>query len=176
MSMFPAKGSKRETAKDTWLDVYTREHGTTLRVLEAFPAANLDLKPTPKSKSAGELAFLFVMEQGMLATALTTGFDWSKPPSFPPPPDSMAKIIQALNAAHEQVVGLVRGMSDADLEARTVHFFTGPKQTDHVPMMDFLWMVLHDQIHHRGQMTVYNRLAGGTVPSVYGPSADEPWM
>jgi uncharacterized damage-inducible protein DinB len=174
--MFPAKGAKRGGEKDVWIEAATREHATTLRVLEAFPADKLDLTPTSKSKSARELAFLFVMEQGMLATALTTGFDWSKPPSFPNPPEKMADIVQALRAAHEQVIGLVRGMSDADLKAKTAHFFVGPKQMDHVPMMDFMWMVLHDQIHHRGQMTVYNRLAGGKVPSVYGPSADEPWM
>jgi len=27
--------------------------------------------------------------------------------------------------------------------------------------------------HHRGQLTVYLRLAGAPVPSIYGPSADE---
>jgi uncharacterized damage-inducible protein DinB len=27
--------------------------------------------------------------------------------------------------------------------------------------------------HHRGQMTVYLRLLGARVPSVYGPSADD---
>ena len=27
--------------------------------------------------------------------------------------------------------------------------------------------------HHRGQMTVYLRLLGSKVPSVYGPSADD---
>jgi uncharacterized damage-inducible protein DinB len=33
--------------------------------------------------------------------------------------------------------------------------------------------MLHDQIHHRGQLTVYVRMAGGMVPSIYGPSADD---
>lgn len=33
-----------------------------------------------------------------------------------------------------------------------------------------------DSVHHRGQFSVYLRLAGGKVPSIYGPSADEPWM
>ena len=28
----------------------------------------------------------------------------------------------------------------------------------------------------RGQFSVYLRMAGGKVPSIYGPSADEPWM
>jgi uncharacterized damage-inducible protein DinB len=39
---------------------------------------------------------------------------------------------------------------------------------------EFAMMMIHDQIHHRGQMTVYMRLAGGKVPSIYGPSADDP--
>jgi uncharacterized damage-inducible protein DinB len=30
--------------------------------------------------------------------------------------------------------------------------------------------------HHRGQLSVYLRLADGKVPSIYGPTADEPWM
>ena len=30
-----------------------------------------------------------------------------------------------------------------------------------------------DEAHHRGQLTVYLRLAGGKVPSIYGPSGDE---
>jgi uncharacterized damage-inducible protein DinB len=45
-----------------------------------------------------------------------------------------------------------------------------------VPKVAFLWFILHDQIHHRGQFSVYLRIAGGKVPSIYGPSADEPWF
>jgi uncharacterized damage-inducible protein DinB len=40
---------------------------------------------------------------------------------------------------------------------------------------DWLWSLLHDQIHHRGQLSVYLRLVGAKVPSIYSPSADEPW-
>jgi uncharacterized damage-inducible protein DinB len=45
-----------------------------------------------------------------------------------------------------------------------------------VPKIDFLWFLLCDQIHHRGQLSVYLRMAGGKVPSIYGPSGDEPWF
>ena len=34
------------------------------------------------------------------------------------------------------------------------------------------WVFSH-AIHHRGQMSVYLRLTGVPVPSIYGPSADE---
>jgi uncharacterized damage-inducible protein DinB len=33
--------------------------------------------------------------------------------------------------------------------------------------------LIHHIIHHRGQLTVYLRLNGATVPSIYGPSADD---
>ena len=44
-----------------------------------------------------------------------------------------------------------------------------------IPVIDVLWFMLTDSIHHRGQLSVYVRMAGGRVPSIYGPSADEPW-
>jgi uncharacterized damage-inducible protein DinB len=34
--------------------------------------------------------------------------------------------------------------------------------------------VLNHVVHHRGQLTVYLRLTGAAVPSIYGPTADEP--
>jgi hypothetical protein len=40
----------------------------------------------------------------------------------------------------------------------------------------FEWFLLCDEIHHRGQFSVYLRMADAKVPSIYGPSADEPWM
>ena len=37
-----------------------------------------------------------------------------------------------------------------------------------------LWIALFDAVHHRGQLTTYIRPMGGKVPSVYGPSGDDP--
>jgi uncharacterized damage-inducible protein DinB len=38
------------------------------------------------------------------------------------------------------------------------------------------WIMLMDAVHHRGQFSVYLRMVGAKVPSIYGPSLDEPWM
>jgi uncharacterized damage-inducible protein DinB len=35
-------------------------------------------------------------------------------------------------------------------------------------------MFLNHLVHHRAQLGVYLRLSGQPVPSIYGPSADEP--
>jgi uncharacterized damage-inducible protein DinB len=34
---------------------------------------------------------------------------------------------------------------------------------------------LNHLIHHRGQLSVYLRLNNVPLPSIYGPTADEPW-
>ena len=40
------------------------------------------------------------------------------------------------------------------------------------PVGQFLWFILFDAIHHRGQLAAYLRPMGGKVPAIYGPSAD----
>ena len=42
-------------------------------------------------------------------------------------------------------------------------------QPRHVVLRD----TLNHLAHHRGQLTVYLRLVGSTVPAIYGPSADD---
>lgn len=69
---------------------------------------------------------------------------------------------------------LIRSTPDADLEQK-VKFFVGPKTLGDWTRISFLWFLLHDQIHHRGQLSIYLRMAGAKVPSIYGPSGDEPW-
>ena len=70
---------------------------------------------------------------------------------------------------------MVRKASDDDLRKRT-HFLVGPRQMGEMTRMEMLWFLLHDEIHHRGQFSVYQRIAGGKVPSIYGPTADEQWF
>jgi uncharacterized damage-inducible protein DinB len=39
---------------------------------------------------------------------------------------------------------------------------------------DILWFVLlHHAIHHRGQLVLLTRLAGGVPPGIYGPTREE---
>ena len=70
---------------------------------------------------------------------------------------------------------LVRSTPDDKLQ-ETVKFFTGPGQMGDFTRLDFAWFLLHDQIHHRGQFSIYLRLADAKVPAIYGPSGDEPWF
>jgi uncharacterized damage-inducible protein DinB len=171
----PAVGAT-PSAKEQFLDTYDREHKTTMRVLRAYPQDKLDLRPHEKCKSAWELAWVFVAERGLGTLVFQDAFAKGGPTGdAPSAPDSWEEILAALDQAHAEFGDLVRSTPEDKL-GDPVKFFTGPKTMGDVTRMQLLWFLLHDEIHHRGQFSVYLRMAGAKVPSIYGPTADEPWM
>ncbi len=166
--------SPTRSTKERLLEVYEEEHNRTKRVLRAYPKDKGELRPHAKCRNARELVWTFVIEQGAMQTAMTTGFDFSKPPEFPPAPESFDGALTAFEEGYARTRDLLAGLSDDALD-RPVKFFTAPGQVADLPLQQVLWTMVLDQIHHRGQFTVYLRMADGRVPSVYGPSLDEPW-
>jgi uncharacterized damage-inducible protein DinB len=160
--------------KESLLHRCDREHGTTMRVLRAYPRDRLDLRPHEMSKTARELGWLFVGERHLGTFAFNGGFSSGMPNAMPPAPESWDDVLKALEDAQSEWMKMIRRTSDEDLN-KTIKFFSGPKMMGDVRRIDFLWSMLMDEIHHRGQFSIYLRMAGGKVPSIYGPSADEPW-
>jgi len=162
--------------KQRFLDAYDREHETTMRVLRAYPADRADLQPHPKCKTAKELAWVFVIERGLGTHVMNDAFAKGGPEGeIPGTPDSYEEVLTALEHAHREFRTLVEGLPDDKLH-ETVKFFTAPHTMGDVPRLEFLWFLVNDQIHHRGQFSTYLRMADAKVPSIYGPTADEPWM
>lgn len=167
------------SAKQRFLDTYEKEHATTMRVLRAFPADKADFRPHPKCKSAKELAWVFVAERGLGTSLLKDEvMEMMKQggSSAPKPPENWEDVLAALEKAHTEFADFVRAQNDADLEGKTSTFFVAPRTPGPVNRMEFAWFLLHDQIHHRGQFSIYLRMVDGKVPSIYGPTADEPWI
>ena len=152
---------------------HEREYATTLEVLRAFPAAQAAFRPHERSSTALQLAWKFVMDERLMALAVKGESVLGS--GFPPPPDSWEKMLEAFDAQHAELLSALRGVPGGELGG-TVKSFVGPNEMGDTPTADFLWFVLFDQIHHRGQLSVYLRMVGGRVPSIYGPSADEPWF
>ena len=160
------------TEKEQFLSTVAREFPTTMRVLKAYPAGRGDLKPHAKSKSARELAWNFVTEEKACDMALDGAIEFAK---MPAPPATLPEVISTYEKAHGALIERLKRTPDAELNT-TVKFFTGPNKMGDVRKMDLLWMMLMDGVHHRGQFSVYLRMADAKVPSIYGPTADEPWM
>jgi uncharacterized damage-inducible protein DinB len=160
------------TEKQRFLNRYEIEHAKTANVLRAFPGDKSEFRPHERSNSAHALAWTFVVEEQLMLKSLRG--EEVLGGGFPPAPDSWDKILDAFNKGYDDVTAELKNPKDADLPG-TSTFFTGPKQMGAIPRPVFINFLLDDQIHHRGQLSVYIRMCGGKVPSIYGPSADEPW-
>ena len=155
--------------KEMYLKAKEREFGATLKCLEYFPKEKLEFKPHEKSRSAKSLALGFLGEAEMAGKVAQEGTmgsegDYHKHDNI----KSMDEIISKFKEAQKKSMEIVKGVSEEDLN-KQMDFF-GMK----IRRLDSLWFMLFDLIHHRGQFSVYIRLAGGKVPQIYGPSADEP--
>ena len=161
--------------RQQFLDAYEREHAITLRVLRAFPPEKSELRPHAKLKTARELAYIFVQECGLgiagLNNAFAKGVSGS---SSPPVPEKWEDVLAALEPAHVSFRQTFESFTDEQL-LEPIKFFGGPKTLVDYTRLQFASFLLSDQIHHRGQMSIYLRLADAKVPSIYGPTADEPW-
>jgi uncharacterized damage-inducible protein DinB len=157
--------------KHMFLQEREREFATTLRVLQSMPEDKAHTKPGEKSKTARELAWVFVVEEHLLQALME-----NRLPSFSQhPPETIGEIIAEYERLHKETSAMIRNMTDEDLK-KTAQFYVAPKKLGDVPKINLCWMLLFDSIHHRGQFSVYLRVAGAKVPSIYGPSADEQWI
>lgn len=161
------------SVRDMILHTWDQEYQTTMRLLKAYPEDKLDLKPHEKLRTAREIAWTIVSNEPWMINGILAGsFEGGETPM---PPKTMREIITNFERVHREMIGRVKTMNDHDLN-RNIKFFVGPNQMGDVKIGDLLSMLVLDQVHHRGQLSVYLRIAGGKMPSIYGPTADEPWM
>ncbi len=171
----PAVGAP-PSPKQQFLNAYDKEHATTMRVLRAFPADKVDLQPHARCKTARDLAWIFTLERGLGTMVFKNAFaSGAAGGPMPHAPESWDAVIDAYEKAHNDFGDIIRSTPDDEL-VQHVKFFTAPKTLGDVTRLEFAWFLLCDEIHHRGQFSVYLRMADGKVPSIYGPSGDEPWM
>ena len=155
-----------EAFKKQIMDFRTLEFATTMRVLRAYPEDKLDMKPAEKSRTPRELIVTFIREEYVCRGAMRGDLRRSDPPESMP--DGLSDMLEMLNQIHNEVQEMIAQAGDQELN-RIIDFYGYQ-----IRAIDALWAELHDQIHHRGQFSVYLRLAGAKVPSIYGPTADEP--
>lgn len=157
-----------KTVADFLIADFEGEIPTTLRVLQAVPIDHLEYRPDAKSKTGLGLVRHIVLEDEWLLNSIADG-------AFVPPPDdsdACGIMSPADGAARYQqripaVLDRVRGLSGEQLTK--VIDLLGMIQA---PGINFLAMAAKHSVHHRGQLSAYLRAMGGSVPGIYGPSAD----
>jgi uncharacterized damage-inducible protein DinB len=142
------------------------------KVLAALPADKLDYTPHPKSRTAHSLAAQLGFTPNMIVDVINTGKINFNPAAEYPPLD---QIQAAGKAGHEALVTRLESLDDNTWENKKAQMVAPDGKVvweDTIGNMS--WGFLFDAIHHRGQLSAYIRPMGGKVPSIYGPSADDP--
>jgi len=149
-----------------------QEAQTTRRLLERVPQEHLGWKPHDKSMTLGQLARHLTMIPGGVASGVEQLT--MQVPNFPQPTvEHVRELVPQLDESVARAHAILGGMSDDDMRAMW-RLVNGDQTIMAMPRMAFLRAImLNHWYHHRGQLSVYLRQLGVTLPSIYGPSADE---
>jgi len=150
-----------------------QEAQTTRRVLERIPQAHLSWKPHPKSMSLGQLALHVATVPGNVAE-IAAADTIPEPPSFvQPEAATAAELVPSLTESVAKAKRALGGFDDARMGAMW-RLQSGGRDIIAMPRSAFVRAImLNHWYHHRGQLLVYLRMLNLSVPSVYGPTADE---
>ena len=161
------------TFAESLLPEFDQEMVSTRKAIARVPADKGTWKPHPKSFALGHLAQLVSTMPGWITNMATTtelNLATSAGYSFESTETLLAKFDKLVVEARAAIANL----SEADasvpwsLKMGDRVLFTTPRSAT-------IRSTVNHLIHHRAQLTVYLRLLDVPVPSMYGPTADEPW-
>jgi uncharacterized damage-inducible protein DinB len=142
---------------------------TFIRVLKAVPPDQGAYKPHPRSTSAGDLVWLLASELHDACDVIDNGevnFVEKKAPG-------VAESVAAYEKNAATLKSRLAKVDDAKWDSPARFKFDG-KVVWETTVGDMLFGFLFDAVHHRGQLSSYLRPMGAKVPSIYGPSGDDP--
>ena len=158
--------------RDYFIQRFTAEKPAFLRVFKAVPPDQLGYRPHPRSMSAGDLVWLLASELHDACEIADHGeVNFTKTPA----PSTLEASIAAYEKNALALEQKLPKLDDAAWE-RKARFLMDGNVAWETGLGDMMWGFLFDAIHHRGQLSTYLRPMGGKVPSIYGPSADDPGM
>ncbi len=157
---------------DSLLPEFDQEMATTRKVIERVPTDKGQFKPHPKSFSLGHLTQLVAGMPGWITNAVTqTSLDLGGYPGYSY--EKTEDLVKTFDKHVKEARKAIAASKDSDykvnwsLKRGQQVFFTAPRGV-------IVRQTINHLVHHRGQLTVYLRLIDVPVPSIYGPTADEP--
>jgi len=155
---------------DRFRACWNAEAERTLRLLEALPEDQYDFRPDPQGRTLGQMAWHLSEIDACLSFGIAAGrFRFEDEPPDLKRPREIRLLAPGYRRVHQQAVARLETLADDRLDD-TVTFFDGRRLT----LREVLWNeLLHHLIHHRGQLALLCRMAGGRPPGLYGPNREE---
>jgi uncharacterized damage-inducible protein DinB len=158
---------------ETLFPEFDQEMKTTRRLLERVPTDKGQWKPHEKSFSIGHLAQLVSWMPGWIASTLKTdSLDISGPSKYSY--EKTENLLDVFDGNVREAREAIASVKDEDL-GKPWSLKMGEKVLMTTPKGVTVRNHINHLVHHRGQLSVYLRLLDIPVPSIYGPTADEPW-
>ena len=159
---------------DAFLQELVQEAKATRRLLERVPEGRLTWKPHPKSMTLGQLALhLANINGGISGMGMQDAYSIEPSAFLNPQPASTADILAAFEKGLADAKERLSQVDDQKIMAGW-ELKAGDKTLAAMPRVALYRALLcNHQYHHRGQLSVYLRLLDVSIPSIYGPSADE---
>ncbi len=154
---------------ERFLDTWNREAEKTLKLLRALPTSQYDFRPDAGGRSLGELAWHLAEGDAYMSFGIENGqFAMDMKPPNIERPRSVEALVPGYERVHREAVARIEKLTPDDLD-REIPYFSGPSA-----IRTILWdMVIVHGAHHRGQLSLMCRLAGGEAPGLYGPNREE---
>lgn len=155
---------------ETFRTLWNFEAQSTIGLLEALPTDQYDFRPEPGSRSIGELAWHLSEIDACLSFGIAERrFSFEDEPPDLKRPREIKLLAPGYRRVHQQAVARLERLENDELD-EVVTYFDGRQMT----IRDVLWgALLHHLVHHRGQLVLLCRMAGGTPPGLYGPNREE---
>lgn len=162
------------TIPETLLPEFDEEMASTRKVLERVPDGKGEWRPHPKSFPMAHLAQLVSWMPGWITNTLQAtelnlaggaGYTFEK----------TATLLAGFDRNVREARKAIEKSRDADF-AVPWSLKMGDRVLFTAPRGRVVRQHINHLVHHRAQLTVYLRLNDVPVPSIYGPTADEPWQ
>lgn len=151
------------------IDLWDEEAKKTVQLMRALPPTQYDFRPDSGGRSLGELAWHLAEGDAYMSLMIELGdFKMDARPPNIERPRSIESLPGAYERVHNEAVARLRKLAPEDLD-RQIPFFGRP-----TTIREIVWgaIVAHGA-HHRGQLTLMCRMAGGQTPGLYGPNREE---
>jgi len=153
----------------TFMIEWERETDGTLDLIRALPNDQYDLRPDAGGRSIGELAWHLAEVDAYVSLGIEQGeFRFPVKPAHIERPRTIEALAPAFRLVHEDAVARVSRLKD-DLD-REIRYADGTLWSTR----SLLWRkLLMHAVHHRGQLTLLCRIAGGVPPGLFGRTREE---
>jgi uncharacterized damage-inducible protein DinB len=157
------------TELDRFRKVWDMEAQLTTKLLEALPTTKYDFRPDAGYRSLGEMAWHLAEIEGYTSYGISKGaVTFQESPPNIKRPKEVELLAPGYRQVHEEAVARLASLTEAQLDGEMQ--FADRR----IAVRDILWgAILMHLIHHRGQLSLMCRMAGGTPPGIYGPNREE---